>query len=796
MSKRLLVLMCSIFLIVPLFFMGCGGSDGSNGSNGATGATGATGANGTNGTNLTATAQPESCAVCHAGAGDTHQANYDQLYQDNVIVVSNLAYAFNATDNTDVVTFNMKKAGTNVDCSKIQNLNIYWAPFDNATGLFEFVPYMDRLSIKGTTATKGTLVGDATTGLCTSTNPSFDNVSFLTENGYVVVYGYDERIGTLPPSRVSQVKYPYAQILKTGTVNFASAANVAGCEKCHIVPFLKHGNIYGQVNHDNTTDFITCKACHLDNGPGGHQFWQELVDNPEMAARDFNGALTTADNAAIAAKYGYKTRLMNDVHMSHAMEFGYPQSMANCATCHAGKLTKVLTDNNFTLETCRSCHPVTGSASAEKTQPALKTILPAAIHGSMDLYNNATGCNVCHKAGGIAPVFSAIHTGYDPIIYTAAGVKYSSIFKVTIDNASFVDNTNKLTFGFSATGTLAGFATTNITPTVLVGLYGWDSKDYLVGPHESYPSTYPDNALKGRRYLEFNAATPTAAGNSAYITVTKTGSTWIATADLSAWASKIKDSSVKRVEIAVMPALLNADNVAVALNAPSRTFDLKSKTFKDTFYSPIVNVLPPAKGPSGGCNNCHDALATTFHTADRGGNIVVCRLCHTVRSGGSHLEMQSRSIDSYAHAIHTFQAFDIGTVQFDNAVQSMFYDLKIESHYPTFDTTNCVSCHVAGAFNVPNQSKSMPGVLSASTYPLKGKTRNIGTVPSYIAGPASRACGACHRAESIKEDNDVDLITFNSHTRTNGYLLENANIDNVTLQVMSNFEETIVLPAP
>ena len=43
MSKRLLVLMCSIFLIVPLLFMGCSGDNGSDGAAGATGATGATG---------------------------------------------------------------------------------------------------------------------------------------------------------------------------------------------------------------------------------------------------------------------------------------------------------------------------------------------------------------------------------------------------------------------------------------------------------------------------------------------------------------------------------------------------------------------------------------------------------------------------------------------------------------------------------------------------------------------------------------------------------------------------------
>ena len=60
MSKRMVVLICSIFLIVPLLFMGCGsGSDGSNGAAGATGATGATGPPGpVSNTN-------ESCTVCH-----------------------------------------------------------------------------------------------------------------------------------------------------------------------------------------------------------------------------------------------------------------------------------------------------------------------------------------------------------------------------------------------------------------------------------------------------------------------------------------------------------------------------------------------------------------------------------------------------------------------------------------------------------------------------------------------------------------------------------------------------------
>jgi hypothetical protein len=572
---------------------------------------------------------------------------------------------------------------------------------------------------------KTTTVGDGTTGLCTITGTYTDNVADFTGTpGYLVVYGYDGLAGTLPPSRVRQVNYPYAGLLKLGTVDYLSAANVSGCEKCHTVPYLKHGNILGQVDNA-ATDLITCKACHLDNGEGGHQFWQELVDNPEMAAREWNGKLTAADNTYIKANYGYQTRLMNDVHMSHAMEFEYPQSMANCATCHAGKLDVVLTDNNFTAETCKSCHPVTGSAQAEKPQPALKAIWAekgvSAFHTPVPSTCNSS--TACHNATGAGKAFNEIHTGYDKVIYgTDNGVKYSDVIKVTIDNAS-LDNTNRLTISFSSTGTLGGLVTPNITPTVLVGLYGYDTKDYIVGPHE--------RSIDSSRNLEYAVG----ATHPRFTTDNTTpGGSWKVTADLSTWAGMIADGSVKRVEIGVMPRLQNADNVVVALNAPSKTFDLKTKKFV-SFYPAIVKVAT-------GCNNCHDALATTFHSADRGGNIVVCRLCHITKSGGSHLEMQSRSIDSYAHAIHTFQDFDIGDIDFDNNVQSMFHDPRSRLRTPPSERPT--------AYRATMQARSMCRIRPSRwrvsfrrpmTLPAESSMMCRRMSPVLLQGPAAHATG-------------------------------------------------------
>jgi hypothetical protein len=229
------------------------------------------------------------------------------------------------------------------------------------------------------------------------------------------------------------------------------------------------------------------------------------------------------------------------------------------------------------------------------------------------------------------------------MIYTADGKKYSENVTVKIDSASIASNKLNIKFSATRSASLSGLDVTKITPTVLVGLYGYDTKDYIIGPHERLSDDNKDGVIdsKDARALEYVVGTDTARMK----TVSAADGKWEVSVDLSNWANLIADKTVKRLEVAVLPALKNADGVTVALNAPSRTFDIAANAFDDKFFSPIVKVVK-------GCNNCHDALATSFHTPDRGGNVVVCRLCHTTKTGGSHLEMQSRSIDSYIHSIH------------------------------------------------------------------------------------------------------------------------------------------------
>jgi len=62
----------------------------------------------------------------------------------------------------------------------------------------------------------------------------------------------------------------------------------------------------------------------------------------------------------------------------------------------------------------------------------------------------------------------------------------------------------------------------------------------------------------------------------------------------------------------------------------------------------------------------------------------------------------------------------------------------------------------------------------------KASGRAIGTVPEYVTGPASRACGGCHRARLINQDAAGGLAAFNEHTKAGGTLVENDSANSAT----------------
>lgn len=744
----------SVLFIVSGLMAGCEGPPGQDGVDGVDGVDGINGVDGVDGQDGQDGKDGEDGKDTTVPPADAHGMT---LTFDNLV----------STDKGDgtfdvVLTFTIKKDGVSyIDADGVpgstaglpglSQKTFYAVQYDATTMKFDKNFSFDTKTIK---------LIDANTGTYTITAAA---KSYAPELANSEVYGYvaDEEIDVETPdgSGVHLYDYVGSDALTYGTAAttpYESPANVEGCEGCHGAPYMKHG--YREAQVEGLGDFAACKTCHYDTRDGGHQDWQIIVDNPVRYAEIHNGSAVTTEEKT---KYAYKATLMNDVHMAHAMEFPYPQRMSNCVQCHEGKLESVLADENFTMTTCKSCHPVTGDATYGTSTYALKTIWKNA--GVEAFHSETADCTTCHNATGAGKtvLLADLHNGgYDPKIYSADGVSYADALIITVDSASFNKTTNSLTVTAKVNEAIDvdKIAATDVSLSFTIGLYPFESKDFYA----------------------YVSATPTSDG----------AGTWTATVSLSTYATDISGDKLRRIEIAARPTATiytgakdtndgtcgtttcasgthcetgtckANDDLQLAPIAPSRTFDLDANAFSDDYYPKIVDVDK--------CDKCHDALATTFHSPNRSGNIAVCRMCHNPTTGGSHLEMQSRSLDSYIHAIHSFQPFDPGDVNMSDAVAKTRYEMHMEHRFPNFTIKNCQGCHNPGMFEVPDQSMTLPAVLSASDTVVD---RDIKNISSVVVGPGARACGACHRAMYINADDFNGLVSFNRHTALNGYAL-------------------------
>jgi len=795
----------SVLVMGALAFalVGCEGDTGPQGAAGAAGAAGADGADGQDGQDTTSQqAQLESCATCHGGAGDEHQAVYDRYVDGSALelTIDSVASADNGDATfTVTATFTILENGLpyvdTIDLANLDQRRFYAVQHFAATQ-----EYLNSCSmgvfVAANAANGQYAVQDVDCGYA----PELSNAQVY---GYIADGPLLEHAGgsgaELPAGShvhlyedVSNAAMPFGTADVTDPAAYVSAANPAGCEKCHGTPYLKHG--YRAAEVAGIPDFAACKSCHYDNRNGNHRDWQHMVDAP----------LNWATGVALApGEYDYTANVMNDTHMSHAMEFPYPQSAQNCNTCHEGKLATVLDDTQFTAETCVSCHPVTGTDAMPGELYAQGHRAPPLQYlwtrgADLTFHDITSNCQGCHGAG-VSGSFTAYHTGYDVNITDATGVRYADQYSVSIDQITMAGNS--LTVNFSSTDV-------NVAAELLVSLYGWDSKHFIIASHTRDGSDLcPSSRGDGCR-MEWAAGdtSPLFAEDAASVP-----GNWMVTLDLAAYVpttflpddipTMIADGRIKKAEITVTPELA-VGGVDVVLTAANETYDLIGGGIVADYFKGANATVSTAK-----CNVCHDALASSFHSeSGRGGDgIEVCKNCHVTTSPGSHVEMASRSIDSYVHAIHSFQDFDVDdTFEAFDPVFAKRYDLHIHHVFPNFTIRNCEACHIAGTFNVPDQSQSMPGVQATSAtvltwYEIVGGLavedaagRNIGSVPEFVTGPASRACGACHRSRFINRDLSGDLVAFNAHTASFGTLAENSADDTVLYDIidtiMSLFE--------
>ncbi len=141
----------------------------------------------------------ETCVLCHKDSGATHQTYYDQLYQDGVVKVSDIKYAFTANPDTTTITFKLLKNGQPLDPKQAQGMSIYWTPYKD--GKFQFDPPADRLSLKGkvTADGKGTVTSKLVE-LPKDDKAFVDYKDVSKTPGLLVIYGRNETIGTIPDS--------------------------------------------------------------------------------------------------------------------------------------------------------------------------------------------------------------------------------------------------------------------------------------------------------------------------------------------------------------------------------------------------------------------------------------------------------------------------------------------------------------------------------------------------------------------------------------------------------------------
>ncbi|MDH3401290.1 MAG: hypothetical protein OEM03_10030, partial [Chromatiales bacterium] len=420
-------------------------------------------------------------------------------------------------------------------------------------------------------------------------------------------------------------------------------------------------------------------------------------------------------------------------------------------------------------------------------------------------HNLAMDCQDCHNGQAAYPTFAELHSGYDARITDASdGVKWAEKYTASIDSIDVTDNVVTVEFSVSDA---------DMVPYIYLSFYGYDTKQMIVASHtrDANRARYEAKPDDTNALFEF---TPATLGNTSYTAVM----------DLSLYAAEvvsdiptlIDEGVIKTGIVTIAPRLYQADGTRLGLDAVIMNFDVSDGTEVANYFTGTDTTVENAK-----CEVCHDKLAVTFHSGSGRSTVEACRNCHVTTSPGGHVEMQSRSIDSYAHAIHSFQAFDTGEVfntclldevtgecaedangdeipiaDFD-PVRAARFDLHIEHTFPNFTILNCEACHTAGTYNPADQSMSMPGVSSAADMPLtwyekieSGRNdpwspswvedasgRNIGAVPEYVTGPSSRACGGCHRAEFINEDAAGALAAFNGHTDMGGTLVENDEDD-------------------
>jgi OmcA/MtrC family decaheme c-type cytochrome len=417
--KKLLAFMGIFCLIVPLVFLGCEGDDGAQGPAGAPGPPGPPGPPGV-------ANQVETCNICHVD-GDVAAAHAATLTEAirGVATVTNVE----AVAGSIVITFNATVDGVANDSFDLRRAYVH---FDNAALADNTLTVPQLTTFQRDTITDNVTMVSGGSGNYTITVPDdfeIANATYL----FQLTLGLPTQDDVRP---IIIVDWAGGSPLRDHVTN-------EGCNGCH-GPYpawsekFRHYAVGGpdcQICHaqatrttqviypDDTRTFVV-----EDNVAFGTNLTEYIhgIHNSHNMPPDRVYYRTAEPDATADAEDRYSV--------------GYPSDMRNCKVCHSTEAQReAAASAPVSYYLCMTCHKNWDGFVAHSTGEP--------IFADTDTHRNLTkdtDCTVCHRVGGLAPSF--VETSDFHNYFESVDTHYDSFYRGT--DISF-DNPDNVAFAIT-----------------------------------------------------------------------------------------------------------------------------------------------------------------------------------------------------------------------------------------------------------------------------------------------------------------------------------------------------------
>ena len=761
MSKRMLVLICSIFLIVPLLFMGCG-SDGSDGAKGADGATGATGATGPPGSGVVA---DETCALCHASGKAEAVAGVHRINQTAGsidVAITSVVFGATTVDNTVPVTVNFTFAATDSAGDSITGIdlgtlattgsnagNLAYLQFSLAKlvpGVSGDADHWEGFIVRPTATGSGPYYQGVPAGL-TGTAPNYsytfqDNAVRLADTGAIdnLVVRAALKVSSIPIALFTADPYFDTSLRRPVGTAILDVVKPAGAGTGTAPPT-------GTVKNDVST--AACNACHDPLGiHGGSR--REV----KLCVVCHNAKLET-----VAGGGWDNGNLVNLVHKIHTSQnlgalgdfstVGYPQAPNNCTTCHHGPDADNTYDNWKdvpTIEACGACHTNVNFATGTNHLGGVQT-------------TNAL-CAGCHPPTAIpgyhAAKEGAPQTPNNPVL--AAGLKNVAyaINAVTIDNT----NAALVKFQIKIDNVIANLGATGDNVARPAGFTG--------GPSFLFAYNLPQDGISAP--ADYNNLGKVAGQPQSVsivgLPITANDNTWTTVKVTNAFPAGAKMRAVALQGYFTQTNAIGTDNVA------RHTISVQKAVTGDAVRRTVIKGIgynAEGVGTPTGCLECHEVFEG--HGGNRVNDVQVCVMCHNPNLTTSGRTITASPINpaitalfgtdplaypevtnNFKELIHGLHAREMRVNEFVD-IRNRLDGVLLRGEEVTYpgDLSHCAKCHVGTTYqNVQvangllSTEKITTGVAGETLAQINAARATVPNATDLVNTPTASACGYCH----------------------------------------------------